>query len=433
MKRTLIAVAMLIGILAPATVLASPAPAHTPDISASCQGVVLKADSYEGNKSNKWTVTVDGKTDSGTFGSSLNKVIPVPQNGKTTSWSATIQAEDGGFKQSKSGSVGPCGEPADDTESKKVTLCHATGSESNPFTKITVSVAAFFNSGHVDHSGDIYEGFTYTKKGDTQTVAAKGDTSLLQYDDCKKPVVVPPKPHKDQTTEVKETLVCDTEKVNIVTTYTTYDYTLDKDKNEWIESTSTREVKSDRWATDAELKTCPPPVVPPQPPALVRTEVDEDLVCDTKLVEYYTYTWTTPFVYEPIGNQWVEGEEVLTTAPTGTRPATPEELADAECEEVVTPPVPPVVTPPVVTPPVPPVVTPPVVVTPPKVDAPKDKGEIATPISEETERSYTDQSAVLPATGGPSIAIIIIGSLLLLVGLALIGAATSKVNAKRNL
>jgi len=79
-----------------------------------------------------------------------------------------------------------------DADNKKVTICHATGSDTNPYNKITVSVASFYNAGHIDHEQggrkDIYESFTYTTKGgDTVTVTAQGDTSLLAFEDCKAP------------------------------------------------------------------------------------------------------------------------------------------------------------------------------------------------------------------------------------------------------
>lgn len=75
---------------------------------------------------------------------------------------------------------------------KKVTLCHATASETNPYVKITVSVNAFYNAGHIDHvqggREDIYEGFTWTdKKGVEHVVPSQGDTSLLAFEDCQKP------------------------------------------------------------------------------------------------------------------------------------------------------------------------------------------------------------------------------------------------------
>lgn len=76
------------------------------------------------------------------------------------------------------------------SENKKVTLCHATSSETNPYNKIEVSVNAFYNAGHIDHEGDIWEAFSYvTNGGETVNVPAQGDTSLLAFEDCEAPVV----------------------------------------------------------------------------------------------------------------------------------------------------------------------------------------------------------------------------------------------------
>jgi hypothetical protein len=90
------------------------------------------------------------------------------------------------------GLAAPASANGDDTpaENKKVTLCHATSSETNPYNKITVSVAAFYNAGHIDHAGDFWEAFSYTTKGgDVVNVPAQGDTSLLAFDDCVAPRV----------------------------------------------------------------------------------------------------------------------------------------------------------------------------------------------------------------------------------------------------
>lgn len=78
-------------------------------------------------------------------------------------------------------------------DNKKVTLCHATGSQSNPYTKITVSVMAFYQAGHINHNGDIWEAFSYTTVGgQTVNVPARGDTSLLEFDNCVRPKVDEP-------------------------------------------------------------------------------------------------------------------------------------------------------------------------------------------------------------------------------------------------
>jgi len=76
---------------------------------------------------------------------------------------------------------------------KPVTLCHATGSQSNPYTKITVPFTQWYGqNGHSQHKNDIWEAFSYVKRTGsdswvTVNVPAQGDTSLLAFDNCKKP------------------------------------------------------------------------------------------------------------------------------------------------------------------------------------------------------------------------------------------------------
>lgn len=50
---------------------------------------------------------------------------------------------------------------------KKVTFCHATASESNPYVRISTSVSAFFMAGHDTHQDfeDIVPPFSYVKQG----------------------------------------------------------------------------------------------------------------------------------------------------------------------------------------------------------------------------------------------------------------------------
>ncbi len=90
----------------------SPASAHTPDISADCNGVHLGATAYDASMPNRWSVTIDGTTQSGTFGSSFDQTFPVPQDGATTAWSAFVEAADGSYHGEGSGTVGPCADPA---------------------------------------------------------------------------------------------------------------------------------------------------------------------------------------------------------------------------------------------------------------------------------------------------------------------------------
>jgi LPXTG-motif cell wall-anchored protein len=117
-----IATAAIIG--ASSVFLASPVSAHTPGVSASCDGIRVQGSNYEADKANLWSVTVGGTETHGTFAGSLDHTVPVPQGGATTTWSAYVEAADGGYHGEGSGTVGPCGEvvvppkPKDDSETR---------------------------------------------------------------------------------------------------------------------------------------------------------------------------------------------------------------------------------------------------------------------------------------------------------------------------
>ena len=61
----------------------------------------------------------------------------------------------------------------------KVTVCHATGSQSNPYSKVTVNVnsvgVANSLNGHAGHGGDIWASFMYNGV----QYAGQGDQSIL--------------------------------------------------------------------------------------------------------------------------------------------------------------------------------------------------------------------------------------------------------------
>ncbi len=73
-----------------------------------------------------------------------------------------------------------------DHNEDKITICHATGSEKNPYNKIRVSVNAFYQSGHIDDEGDIFPAGKFEKHGKWIEWAAQGDQSILA-NDCEKP------------------------------------------------------------------------------------------------------------------------------------------------------------------------------------------------------------------------------------------------------
>lgn len=89
--------------------------------------------------------------------------------------------------------------PKPEVSGKPVTVCHATGSSSNPYVKLdNVPLVQFLGqNGHADHEGDIWAAFSYVKRTGsdswvTVNVPAQGDTSLLAFDKCTKPKVDKP-------------------------------------------------------------------------------------------------------------------------------------------------------------------------------------------------------------------------------------------------
>jgi hypothetical protein len=63
---------------------------------------------------------------------------------------------------------------------QKVTFCHSTGSESNPWIKLTTDTSSFYH-GHVlaQHTADIYPNVTFKQGKTTVTVPAQGDQAVL--------------------------------------------------------------------------------------------------------------------------------------------------------------------------------------------------------------------------------------------------------------
>lgn len=81
MKRIALAFAALLLAVTGLALVAGPASAHTANFGADCNGVVLHAESYDGAQANQWTVTIAGKTQSGTFGATYDHTFAVPQDG----------------------------------------------------------------------------------------------------------------------------------------------------------------------------------------------------------------------------------------------------------------------------------------------------------------------------------------------------------------
>ncbi|MFF2496203.1 hypothetical protein [Agromyces sp. NPDC058064] len=200
--------------------VAAPAAAHTGDLTAKAVCNVETGE-YDVTYTLKLSNVPDGKTGTTNWRVGTSKFDGTPRNaddmdrgpltskGNTTltlgteslpgdtvgngPWVYAFTSWDKNNKKGSDGRIeGLTGDCGNESTVKKITFCHATGSATNPYVRLTTSVSAFLNAGHIDHQnrGDIYPEFTYKKPGKNGqliTVRAQGDQSLLQYEDCTKP------------------------------------------------------------------------------------------------------------------------------------------------------------------------------------------------------------------------------------------------------
>jgi hypothetical protein len=262
----------------------SPASAHTPGISADCNGVHVSATAYDSTMQNRWSVTIDGATQSGTFGSSFDQTFPVPQDGSTVAWSASVEAEDGSYHGEDSGTVGPCGTPP-----PVVDVCD-------------------------DLLGDQPEGTECTPPPDVQRSEQDG------MDGCD--VAFQGRDHGAGV-------------LSWVNEYTDT-YVFDAGSGTWVLVTDTTptitHVEFTPWTVQEQVDHgCQGK--PEQPPAEHTRDSSTRLDCDDDVRVTTTTTTTTPYVYDAETNAWVPGEPVrhvrTTTSPvqpgacdrTGVSPA----------------------------------------------------------------------------------------------------------------
>lgn len=220
---------------------------------------------------------------------------------ETTEWLSGPPAGDG-WDQIATRTVRGDEIPCDDDETKKVTLCHATSSEDNPYTQITVSVNAFLNSGHIDHDGDIYAAFSYVKRGQTINVPANGDTSLLQYENCQRPKPTKPTYEPEIVEQYGDCVTGD----GVVTgTRTTTDYKAVFNSATWqwdkVQEGNPVVETISRPLTDAEQDACQPTM----DPTVVREDVGQP-ECGATTIQVKVTTTTYSYGYDGATKTWTE-------------------------------------------------------------------------------------------------------------------------------
>ncbi|MCW2751786.1 MAG: hypothetical protein JWR83_2896, partial [Aeromicrobium sp.] len=116
---TLVGALMFVGI--------SSASAHTPSVSATCDGVTVSGVNYEAGDTNTLSVSVSGGgSDSKTFSTAGSATASVPQDGVAHTYTAYVHTTNANaaYSHDYSGSVGPCGaptKPADTVEHRDLT------------------------------------------------------------------------------------------------------------------------------------------------------------------------------------------------------------------------------------------------------------------------------------------------------------------------
>lgn len=270
MKRLFAALAILVATVGLSLLSTSPASAHTPAFSADCNGVHVQASAYDAGLQNRWSVTIGGTTQNGTFGASFDQTFPVPQNGATTTWSASIEAEDGSFHGQDAGTVGPCGTPADECVDLPGT--QPVGTSCTPPPDVTRADSKSLQGCDVTFGGTSY------------------GAGELTYDE------------------------------QYVDTYV------------FNEQTNTWDLVTDTTPTVANIDFTPWSVqqqvahgctdAPNQPPAEHSSHSSNQVDCDSDTVVTTTVTTTTPYVYDDTSNSWVPGtpESDTTTTESPVQP-----------------------------------------------------------------------------------------------------------------
>jgi hypothetical protein len=265
--------------------VASPASAHTPTVSASCSGVHVSGTSYDAGMANRWSVTINGATQSGTFGGSFDQTFPVPQGGTTSTWSAFVEAADGSYHGEGSGSVGPCGAlPPPPPPPPPTDVCadlpgaQPTGTACTPPPDVQRAAAQ-----HLGGCAVTFAGVSY----------GAGD---LAYD--------------EQYTDT---------------------YVFDSATNAWTLVTDTVPTIANLvfapWTAQQQVATgCHSAA--PQPPALQTRQRNTHLDCADNVRVITIVTTTTPYVYDAPSDTWVTGTPVEHRS-TRTKPARPRQCAES--------------------------------------------------------------------------------------------------------
>jgi len=331
---------------------AGSASAHTPAVSASCSGVQLSGTNYDASKANQWSATVNGVTTTGTFGASLSKTIPVPQDGASSTWSATVQAADGSYKSTNSGTVGPCGKPPVPQQPASKVEVKQDVSTPNCDTLLVTTTSYSRTTPYV-----YVEGSNSWVLGTPGAWQATGTTTRhVTQQEC----AAPPKPVLAEQRDVVNPPDCAAFTVTTDHQAREAVYTFNEASWAWAQNGWTDWHTTSSTNADATLEQCPPPA---KPDPIVSSTDQQKQKCGDDFATVTTTTTTIDYVLDSATRTWSLGEPVVTTSTS-------------------------------------------------KVTA--DKVDCVTPVKQTA--NHVDQDAVLPDTGGPSSIYALAAGLLLLCG-----------------
>lgn len=312
--------------------VAGPASAHKTHFGGDCDGVWIDAQDYKSHLDNIWSITIDGKTQSGTFGSTFNMRFAVPQNGEEIEWSAYTKQPDGDHYWDYEDTVGPCGDDENGEKPPKPApvvkeweeqrkSCEG-GKEERDFTKITDWVWDHDKWAWVPGESEIDKG-EWHKERDLYP------DEKDEYD-CDKPE----QPADKVVETVEERMSCELGVEQRTQTVTT-EYEFDKDTWTWVLDDDSETTYSDwekvRDLTDEESAELECAEVGP---AVGVVKTLEDRTSCEKGLEQRTKTVTTvTTVDDETGEDVVE--ETTAYSPWKTVDAlTAAEKAELECDEV---------------------------------------------------------------------------------------------------
>ena len=154
--RVLFSVGLAFCLLVVGGFVAVSASAHTPTVEADCDQLSVKLTSYSAGGANSVKVTINGDVvdENPDFGSSYNETFDAPDQYKSYDYVVEVKAHDDpdgtkGWTKTYTGKSTACTPPANGHT--PVNVCHATSSDSNPFTFITVDDDSVKLKGHLMH------------------------------------------------------------------------------------------------------------------------------------------------------------------------------------------------------------------------------------------------------------------------------------------